>query len=195
MDRSVFVTGATGVIGRRVVPQLVALGHRVTAIGRAAEKRAWLETAGARAVALDLVDAGALQQALAGQDVVINLATHMPSSTFKMLLPWSWKENDRVRREGSAALADAALAAGVSRFIQESFAPVYEGGGERWIDETWPVDDGIGWEDDRVAVAVAADEQQEAQGGDWLGAELVQRARGDAGGRECVDVNQYGSWQ
>jgi nucleoside-diphosphate-sugar epimerase len=139
MDRSVFVTGATGVIGRRVVPQLVALGHRVTAIGRGAEKRAWLETAGARAVALDLVDAGALQQALAGQDVVINLATHMPSSTFKMMLPWSWKENDRVRREGSAALADAALAAGVSRFIQESFAPVYEGGGERWIDETWPM--------------------------------------------------------
>jgi nucleoside-diphosphate-sugar epimerase len=71
--------------------------------------------------------------------VVINLATHMPSSSLRMLLPWSWHENDRVRREGSAALVEAALSAGVSRFVQESFAPVYQDGGEQWIDESWPM--------------------------------------------------------
>jgi nucleoside-diphosphate-sugar epimerase len=57
----------------------------------------------------------------------------------KMMLPWAWRENDRVRREGSAIVADAARAEGVSRMIQESFAPVYADRGEEWIDETWAV--------------------------------------------------------
>ncbi len=70
---------------------------------------------------------------------MINLATHMPSSTFQMMLPWRWHENDRVRREGSATLVDGAIACAVTRFFQESFAPVYEEGGDRWIDEAWPV--------------------------------------------------------
>jgi 2-alkyl-3-oxoalkanoate reductase len=134
----VFVTGATGVIGRLVVPQLVARGHRATAVGRTAQRRAELTALGATAVALDLLDAAAVRRAVGGHDVVLNLATHMPSSALKMMLPWAWRENDRVRREGSAALAEAALIAGVSRFVQESFAPVYEDGGERWIDEQWP---------------------------------------------------------
>jgi nucleoside-diphosphate-sugar epimerase len=125
----VLVTGATGVVGRLAIPQLLARGHRVTAVGRAPEKRAELTTLRADAVALDIFDAEGARRAMAGHDAVINLATHMPSSTFRMLLPWAWRENDRVRREGSAALVQAALAAGISRFIQESFAPVYEDGG------------------------------------------------------------------
>ncbi len=139
--RSVFVTGATGVVGRRIVPLLGARGDRVTAIGRSPEKRAWLESLGARAVSAALFDAGDLRRVLAesGADTVLNLATHMPSSAFRMMLPWSWKENDRVRREGSAALVDAALATGVGRFVQESFAPIYEDAGEAWIDEECPV--------------------------------------------------------
>jgi nucleoside-diphosphate-sugar epimerase len=56
-----------------------------------------------------------------------------------MLLPGAWRENDHVRRDGSATLADAAIAAGVPRLVQESFAPIYEDGGGAWIDETWPV--------------------------------------------------------
>ncbi len=134
----ILVTGATGVIGRRVVPQLIGLGHFVTAVGRTADRRRELEGMGARAVALDMFDSAAARRAMQGMQVVINLATHMPSSTFRMMLPWSWKENDRVRREGSAILTAAAKDAGVERFIQESFAPVYEDGGARWIDERWP---------------------------------------------------------
>ncbi len=138
---SVFVTGATGVVGRLLVPSLVAAGHRVTAVGRSADKRAELERLGARAVPLDLLDGEAARRALADADaeVVVNLATHIPSSALKMMLPWSWKENDRIRRDGSAALVDAALAAGVRRFLQESFAPIYEDAGDAWIDETFPV--------------------------------------------------------
>src|SRR2546423_2054564 len=134
----VLVTGATGVIGRRVLPQLMSGGHRVTAIGRTPESRARLVALGADAMALDILDADAAHRAMVGHDVVINLATHMPSSTFQMLLPWAWRENDRVRRDGSATLVDAAIASGVSRFIQESFAPVYEDGGAQWISEEWP---------------------------------------------------------
>jgi nucleoside-diphosphate-sugar epimerase len=139
--RNLFVTGATGVVGRRAIPRLVAEGHRVTAVGRSAEKRGRLASAGARPVAVDLFDGPAVRRALseAEAEVVINLATHMPSSAFRMMLPWSWRENDRVRREASAALVDAALEAGVRGFVQESFAPIYEAGGEAWIDETWPV--------------------------------------------------------
>ena len=135
----VLVTGATGVIGRRVVPQLVARGHRVTAVARTPEKRALLAGWGADAIALDLLDADGARRALAGHDVVVNLATHMPSSMSRFLLPWAWRENDRVRREGSANLVGAAISVGAARFIQESFAPVYEDGGDRWLDEQWPL--------------------------------------------------------
>jgi nucleoside-diphosphate-sugar epimerase len=135
----IFVTGATGVVGVHVVPRLLAIGHSVSAIGRSEAKRAQLTAAGARAIALDIFDRDAARKALRDHDAVINLATHMPPSATRMLLPWEWRENDHVRREGSAALVDAARDAGVSRFIQESFAPIYEDGGDRWLDENWPV--------------------------------------------------------
>ena len=135
----VFVTGATGVIGRRVVPLLVAAGHDVTAVGRTPEKRAALAALGATPAEADLFDVASLRRALDGHDAAVNLATHMPRSTNRMLLPFAWRENDHVRREGSAALAEAAHAAGVRRLVQESFAPIYEDGGATWIDESWPV--------------------------------------------------------
>jgi nucleoside-diphosphate-sugar epimerase len=135
----VLVTGATGVVGRRVVPLLAAAGHRVSALGRTPEKRASLERLGATAVDVDLFDVEGLRRALDGHDAVVNLATHMPRSTSHMLLPGAWRENDRVRRDGSAAVAEAARAAGVGRVIQESFAPIYEDGGDAWIDERSPV--------------------------------------------------------
>jgi len=76
---------------------------------------------------------------MAGHDAVINLATHIPSSTLRMLIPRSWRENDRIRRDGSACLVDAALRAGIVRFLQESFAPAYPDCGSRWITEDTPL--------------------------------------------------------
>ena len=110
----IFMTGATGVVGRRAVPLLVQQGHRVTAVGRTPEKRAALERMGAEPVALDLLDRSAAGRAVGGHDAVVNLATHIPSST-KMFFRASWRENDRVRREGSATLADAARQAVAGR--------------------------------------------------------------------------------
>jgi nucleoside-diphosphate-sugar epimerase len=133
------LTGATGVVGRRVVPILVGTGHRVTAVGRSPEKRTALQHMGAIPVEVDLFAAEAAYRALKGQDAVINLATHMPPSSARMLLPGAWRENDRIRRVASRTLVNAALRAGVGQFIQESFAPVYQDGGDQWIDESWPI--------------------------------------------------------
>lgn len=130
----IFVTGATGVVGRRAVPLLVAAGHEVTGVARSPEKAAGLEKAGARAAAVDLFDAAAVRRAIAGHAMVINLATSVPPSS-RAMLPGAWREMDRIRRDASAILVDAALAEGVGCFIQESFAPIYADRGDEWIDE------------------------------------------------------------
>jgi nucleoside-diphosphate-sugar epimerase len=130
----IFLTGATGVIGRRVLPLLVALDHGVTALVRRPQSRAEIERAGAVPVHVDLFARDALQRAVAGHDAVINLATHLPAG-WRMFLPGAWAENDRIRRVASANLVDAAITGGVTRFIQESFAPAYPDRGEAWIDE------------------------------------------------------------
>ena len=131
----IFVTGGTGVIGRRLVPILRRGGHDITAVGRSRAKWQELERQGAVPVDVDLYDFNAIAHAITGHDAVINLATHIPHSSTAMLLPWSWRENDRLRQHASAAIVDACLAAGVGRFVQESFAPVYPDCGDRWIDE------------------------------------------------------------
>jgi 2-alkyl-3-oxoalkanoate reductase len=135
----IFITGASGVIGRRLVPQLVAGGHQVSAVTRSPAKQSQLEALGARPVSVDLFDGTSIARSLAGHDTAINLATHIPHSSAKMLLPGVWRENDRLRGITSGLLVDAAIAQGVARVIQESFAPVYAGQGDAWITETSPL--------------------------------------------------------
>lgn len=137
IEKSIFIAGATGVLGRRVVPQLVEAGYRVTAIGRSAAARSQLARVGAMPVELNLFDAAAVRQAVAGHEVVINLATHVPLN-LRAFLPGAWRMTSRIRREGSANMVEAALAGGASRYIQESFAPIYPDCGEQWIDESTP---------------------------------------------------------
>jgi nucleoside-diphosphate-sugar epimerase len=138
MDR-ILLTGATGMVGSRVLPLLVSAGHPVSAVSRTPEQAELLRAVGATPISMDLFDPGSVRSAVQGHEVIVNLATHMPSSLFRMLLRRSWRENDRIRREGSAILASAAAAAGLRRFIQESFAPIHQDGGADWIDERWPV--------------------------------------------------------
>jgi nucleoside-diphosphate-sugar epimerase len=135
----VFLSGASGVIGRRVVPLLVRAGHEVTAAARSPAQREVLQQSGARPVSVELFDRRQLTAAVAGNEAVVNLATHLPHSMARMLVPGGWRENDRIRRVGSANLVDAALSVGVDRFIQESFAPIYVDRGDDWIDERAPV--------------------------------------------------------
>jgi 2-alkyl-3-oxoalkanoate reductase len=138
MQMRIFVTGATGVIGRRAVPLLLEQGHQVTAVGRSVDRLRPLARLGAAPLQAERFDRAALARAMAGHDAVVNLATHIPTGSVRPFLPGAWAANDRIRRDGSAALVDAAQDAGVERFVQESFAPIYADAGDRWIDETAP---------------------------------------------------------
>lgn len=130
----VFLLGGTGAIGRHATSALVAAGHDVSALARTAEKAAGLDAQGAGPVMVSMFDRGALQEAFVGQDAVVNLATSMPTmATF--VFRRAWRPTERVRIEGSAAVVDAALAAGVPRLVQESVSMVYPDRGDAWIDE------------------------------------------------------------
>ena len=116
------------------MPLLSARGHDVTAAGRASARLGALAQTGATTLSLDLFDETAVRHALADQEVIINLATHVPPNS-RVFVPGAWKEMDRIRREASAIIANAAAACGVRRYIQESFAAIYPDNGDRWITE------------------------------------------------------------
>jgi UDP-glucose 4-epimerase len=139
--RNIVITGATGVVGRRAVRELLSGGHRVVGVTRSARGRSLLEGLGARAVDAEVFDQPALESAFAGADTVINLLTHVPRAD-RMALPGAWDENDRLRREASAVIARAARAAGAGRLVQESLAFLYADGGDAWVGEGAPVTGG-----------------------------------------------------
>ncbi|MDI5981610.1 NAD-dependent epimerase/dehydratase family protein [Amycolatopsis magusensis] len=135
----VFVTGATGAIGGHAVPALLRAGHEVSALARTPEKAAALTAQGAAAVSVSLFDRAALADAFAGHDAVANLASAIPPMS-RFLSRKAWADCARVRTEGSAAVADAALAAGVGRMVQESVSMLYRDHGAHWIDEDHPIE-------------------------------------------------------
>lgn len=149
----VFLTGGTGVVGTRALPALVAAGHDVTAVARGPDKAALVERLGGTPVTADLFDPDGLAAAVVGHEAVVNLATAIPP--FTKAWPSAWALNDRIRREASRNLVDAALAAGAGRYVQESICFPYLDGGDRWIDEDHPVDH----ETDAFAGAGAAEAQ------------------------------------
>jgi nucleoside-diphosphate-sugar epimerase len=138
-EKHVLVAGATGVLGWRAVDRLVQAGHAVTGVARTPEKAARLRGLGAAPVEVDLFDAAGLRDAVAGSDAVCNLATHIPR-TSKARRDSAWIENDRIRREASRNLVDAALVAGAHRYVQESIAFLYADAGDAWIEEDAALD-------------------------------------------------------
>lgn len=126
----VFLAGATGVIGRRLLPQLLAAGHEVTAMTRSEAKLGELRAAGAEAVCADAFDATALKQAVAEArpDAVIHQLTSIPARIDPRKMERDFATNDRLRSEGTANLVTAAQAAGTSRIIAQSVAFFYAPG-------------------------------------------------------------------
>jgi nucleoside-diphosphate-sugar epimerase len=123
----VFVAGATGAIGKRLVPQLVEAGHQVTAMTRSKEKLGELYELGAEAVVCDVFDAGRLGSvvARAEPDAVINELTDLPQSLNPRKLGEYYAANNRVRREGTSNMLSAARGAGVRRFLVQGAAYWY----------------------------------------------------------------------
>jgi nucleoside-diphosphate-sugar epimerase len=123
----VFLAGATGAIGRRLVPQLVEAGHQVTAMTRTKEKLGELYELGAEPVLCDVFDAGRLGSAIARAEpeAVINQLTDLPQTLNPRKLAEYYAANNRVRREGTANLLDAARGAGIGRFLVQGSAYWY----------------------------------------------------------------------
>lgn len=135
----IFVTGATGVLGRRVVAQLVAAGADVTGVARTQEKAAGLRELGATPVEVSLFDPDRLSAVMAGHEVVCNLAMAIPAGE-RAGSRSAWNETHQIRRDGARNLVDAAIHVGADRYIQESIAFLYADGADEYLDESAPVD-------------------------------------------------------
>jgi 2-alkyl-3-oxoalkanoate reductase len=120
----VFVAGASGAIGMRLVPQLADRGHEVIGTSRSAEKAEHIRALGADPVALDLLDRVAVRQAVleAAPDAIVHQATALADLAFSRNFDRTFAETNRLRTEGTDALIAAAREAGVRRFIAQSFA-------------------------------------------------------------------------
>jgi nucleoside-diphosphate-sugar epimerase len=128
MVMRVFVAGGTGVIGRRLVPQLVARGHQVTATTTGPGKLGLLEQLGAQAVEMDGLDAASVGEAVAAArpDAVVHQMTgispaHAGKPDMKHFDRW-FAPTIRLRTEGTDHLLAAAEATGVSQFVAQSYA-------------------------------------------------------------------------
>lgn len=127
MALRVFVAGATGVIGSRLVPLLVAAGYQVSGMSRSAQNAQAVRAAGAVPVIADVFDAPAVQRALGAfrPDVVIHQLTDLPPNLDPQLMLEATPRNARIRSEGTKNLVQAALASGARRFIAQSIAWAY----------------------------------------------------------------------
>jgi len=129
----ILITGATGKVGSRLVPRLIAKGHDISILVRDAGKASGLAELGAKPIVGDLYDAGTLPAAVQGMDSVIHLA-----ALFRTL-----NDNEgiiKTNREGTSALAAAAMEAGVKRFVFTSTSNVYGPGYRRPAREDEVVD-------------------------------------------------------
>ena len=88
---------------------------------------------------VSLFDRDGLSAAVAGHQVVCNLATAIPTGE-RASGPDAWEDNHRIRRDGARNLVDAAIHAGADRYIQESIALLYADGADTYLDESAPVD-------------------------------------------------------
>lgn len=124
----VFLAGAGGVIGRRLTPLLVKAGHEVTGTTRSAGKAAAVAALGAEPVVVDVFHAAAVAVAVtaARPNAVIHQLTDLAFAPGTPQYAEGLKRNARLRVEGTANLAAAARAAGVTRFIAQSIAFIYE---------------------------------------------------------------------
>jgi nucleoside-diphosphate-sugar epimerase len=118
----IFVAGASGVIGVRLVPLLVAAGHQVAGMTRSPGKVAELEALGAEPVLCDVYDRAALRSALLefAPIAVIDQLTDLPDDAAK--IPEHAARADQMIRDGTRNLLDAAAAANAGRFLAQSIA-------------------------------------------------------------------------
>src|SRR6266446_2724177 len=132
----VFIAGASGVLGRRLVRQFVARGHSVIGQVRSPKSESAVKEAGGQPHHADLFDAESLAKAAEGCDTVIHAATAIP--TKRKTAPPDWVMNDRIRRKGTRCLTEAAAKIGAKTYLQQSIAWVARPADESSFDENSP---------------------------------------------------------
>ena len=120
----VFVAGASGAIGTRLVPQLIDQGHEVIGTFNSPGNAERVRALGAEPIALDLLDARAVRKAVlkTEPEAIVHQATALADVRFSRNLDRSFAPTNRLRTEGTDALLAAAREAGVRRFVAQSFA-------------------------------------------------------------------------
>jgi nucleoside-diphosphate-sugar epimerase len=157
----VFLAGASGAIGRRLVPLLLAEGHEVTGMTRSADAARMLEAVGVHPVLADVYDADALQRSVVAtrSDVVMHQLTDLPRVlNDEKQLAAAYPLNARMRTEGTRNLVAAAKAASARRFIVQSVAFAYAPGREPHV-ETDPLNLTDGPRVETVRAAADMEEQ------------------------------------
>lgn len=129
----VFVVGATGVLGRRIVRQFAERHHQVVALSRRPENDKTIRSLGSEPRTANPFDVPSLVRAAAGADVVVHAATKIPSRV--RIRPRDWAENDRIRRDGIRALLEATAAIGARQYIQQSIVWLARPSDEAEFDE------------------------------------------------------------
>jgi 2-alkyl-3-oxoalkanoate reductase len=131
----VFVAGASGAIGTRLVRQLVERGYEVAGSSRSSKSAERVRAMGAQPVVLDLLDAHAVREAVleAHPDALVHEATALANVRFSRNLDRTFAETNRLRTEGTDALLAAAREAGVSRFVAQSFASMRYAREGAWV--------------------------------------------------------------
>jgi len=133
----IFICGATGVLGRRVVQGLQQAGQQVVGLSRSPENTDWLEKHGADARAGDLFNLEQVCQLSADCQVFLHLATAIPARAGTTREDWA--ENDRIRREGTRGLVAAALRNHCKLYLQQSITFLYGNQDGAWVDENTPI--------------------------------------------------------
>jgi nucleoside-diphosphate-sugar epimerase len=124
----VFVAGATGVIGKPLVQQLIAAGHHVTGMTRTPQKADWLREIGADAVVCDALDAPTVKAAVqaAEPEVVIDQLTDLPRKVNPFRFSQFYVQQNRLKEVAPEALLHAAIAVGARGHIMQSVAFAYD---------------------------------------------------------------------
>jgi nucleoside-diphosphate-sugar epimerase len=126
----VFLAGATGVIGRRLTPLLIAQGHEVIGMTRSPERAERLRAAGVTPALADALDVPAVSAAVhdAQPEAVIHQLTSLPRRIDARKIGRDFELNDRLRSEGTRILVQAAQQAGATRIVAQSIAFAYAPG-------------------------------------------------------------------
>lgn len=135
----VFIAGATGVLGRRMVGRFTERGHAVVGLARDEKGRQAILRSGGEAVVADIFDAGSMAAAVGRADVVIHAATAIPSKVSGGSADWAM--NDRLRREGTRALTEAARRLGAKTYVQQSVVWVARPADDSFFDEGTKVEE------------------------------------------------------